>query len=314
MRNGQLLFLAKAWGEPLASIPQITASHSLRKGGRASKLLPGPTGPCLNQGRESNSDIARRASLRCNNPKPLCAIVIRGARETAGAHHSCRRRCIGGHFVPTPMPSDKLAKPLAIGTGRISRSRFAILMGEAMGFRVWVQTVARAPHIIRLASNHNDHLAKKRGSRREDAMGNDSRRSASSIALTRRDMLAGGAAMLAQLLGATGAIGFFWLLGRGVATRFRPVLYHLSMPIVTLLSLLIGYVVLQRPLAPVWDEAVSSIYTWCFLLGTCVCAVWLSMAVFSHAESLRKLLHDYHRAAAPAVDESAAAWARPREK
>jgi small-conductance mechanosensitive channel len=128
------------------------------------------------------------------------------------------------------------------------------------------------------------------------------------------------AAMLAQLLGAIGAIGFFWLLGRGVASRFRAgggpraVLYDLSMPIVTLLCLLIGYLVLQRPLAPVWDEAVTSIYTWCFVLGTCACAIWLSMAVFSHAEALRKLLHDYHRAAKPAVDQSASAWAGPKEK
>ena len=128
------------------------------------------------------------------------------------------------------------------------------------------------------------------------------------------------AGMAAQLLGAIGAIGFFWLLGRGVASRFRAgggpraVLYDLSMPIVTLLSLLIGYLVLQRTLAPVWDDAVSLIYTWCFLLGTCACAVWLSMAVFSHAEPLRKLLHDYHRAATPIVDQSASAWARPKEK
>ena len=128
------------------------------------------------------------------------------------------------------------------------------------------------------------------------------------------------AAMLAQLLGAIGAIGFFWLLGRGVASRFqagggpRAVLYHLSLPIVTLLSLLIGYLVLQRPLAPVWDEAVNSIYTWCFVLGTCACAVWFSMAVFSHAEPLRKLLHDYHRAVTPTVDQAASGWARLKEK
>ena len=128
------------------------------------------------------------------------------------------------------------------------------------------------------------------------------------------------AAMLAQLLGAIGAIGFFWLLGRGVASRFqagggpRAVLYHLSLPIVTLLSLLIGYLVLQRPLAPVWDEAVNSSYTWCFVLGTCACAVWFSMAVFSHAEPLRKLLHDYHRAVTPTVDQAASGWARLKEK
>jgi serine/threonine protein kinase len=114
--------------------------------------------------------------------------------------------------------------------------------------------------------------------------------------------------MLAQLLSAVGAIGFVWLLGRGVASRFRAgngphaVLYDLSMPLVTLGVVTIAYLVLQRPIAPLLDDALSSIYTWCFVLGTCACAVWLSMAVFSHAEALRKLLHDYRRTGVSTVD------------
>ena len=114
--------------------------------------------------------------------------------------------------------------------------------------------------------------------------------------------------MLAQLLSAVGAIGFFWLLGRGVASRFRAgngpraVLYDLAMPLVTLGVVAIAYLVLQRPIAPLLDDALSSIYTWCFVLGTCACAVWLSMAVFSHAEALRKLLHNYRRTGVSTVD------------
>jgi hypothetical protein len=52
MRNGQLLFLAK--GRAPASVPQnYSIAFPLRKGREASKLLPGPTVPFLNQGRES---------------------------------------------------------------------------------------------------------------------------------------------------------------------------------------------------------------------------------------------------------------------
>jgi hypothetical protein len=116
------------------------------------------------------------------------------------------------------------------------------------------------------------------------------------------------AATLAQLLGAIGAIGFFWLLGRGVASRFQAgggpaYLYDLSMPIVTLLSLLIGYVVLQRPLAPVWDEAVSSIYTWCFVLGTCACAVWLQHGRVQSRRAFAQAASRLSPGRAPAVDQ-----------
>jgi hypothetical protein len=107
------------------------------------------------------------------------------------------------------------------------------------------------------------------------------------------------AAMLAQLLAAGGVLVFLWLLARSVALRFRAgggpraVLYDLSMPIVTLVAQAIAWVVLQKLLGPALEETLSSIYAWGFLLGTCACAVWLSMAVFSHAEPLRKLLHGY---------------------
>jgi hypothetical protein len=105
------------------------------------------------------------------------------------------------------------------------------------------------------------------------------------------------AAVLAQLLGAGGAIVFLWLLARSVALRFqaeggvRAVLYDLAMPIVTLVSQAIAWIALQKLLGPALEEALSPVYAWGFLLGTCACAVWFSMAVFSHAEPLRKLLH-----------------------
>jgi serine/threonine protein kinase len=107
------------------------------------------------------------------------------------------------------------------------------------------------------------------------------------------------AAMVAQLLGTTGLIVFFWMLGRGLVLRFRAegspraVLCDLLTPIVTLMAMAIAYVLLQRPLAPLLDEKLSSLYARGFLLGTCAGAVWLSMAVFTHAEPLRKLLHEY---------------------
>ena len=109
------------------------------------------------------------------------------------------------------------------------------------------------------------------------------------------------AAVLAQLLGAGGAIVFLWLLARSVALRFqseggtRAVLYELSMPIVTLVAQAIAWIVLQKLLGAALDETLSRVYAWGFLLGTCACAVWFSMAVFSHAEPLRKLLHGVRR-------------------
>ena len=111
------------------------------------------------------------------------------------------------------------------------------------------------------------------------------------------------AATLVQLLGAGGAVLFLWLFGRGLALRLRAkggprsVLYDLLMPVVTLGSLAIAYAVVLRLLAPALDEARISACAWGFLLGACACAIWLCMAVFSHAEALRALLHDYRHTA-----------------
>jgi hypothetical protein len=120
------------------------------------------------------------------------------------------------------------------------------------------------------------------------------------------------AASLSQLLGAAGIVLFFWLFGRGVALRFRAqggthaVLCDLLTPIVTLAALGLAYLALQRPIVGLLDEKTSSAYSLTFFLASCGCAVWISMVVFSHAEPLRRLLHQYRsgtRAARP--DESA---------
>ena len=47
-----------------------------------------------------------------------------------------------------------------------------------------------------------------------------------------------------------------------------------------------------------------------FLLAACACTIWLSMAVFSHAEPLRQLLQEYQRASA----RNNSAWAGSKEK
>jgi hypothetical protein len=123
------------------------------------------------------------------------------------------------------------------------------------------------------------------------------------------------AAMVAELLTTVGFIVFVWMLGRGLALRLREaggpraVLCELLTPIVTLVAMAIAYVLLQRPLAPLLDEALSSLYARGFLLGTCACAVWLSMTVFTHAEPLRRLLDDYRRSGI-----RLGKWARPKEK
>jgi serine/threonine protein kinase len=112
-----------------------------------------------------------------------------------------------------------------------------------------------------------------------------------------------GAPTAIELLGAGGAIGFLWLFGRGLVLRFlakggpRCVLYDLVMPVITLGSLAMTYAVVLRLLGPALDEAQTSACAWGFLLGACACAIWLSMAVFSHAEALRGILHGYRRAA-----------------
>jgi hypothetical protein len=96
-----------------------------------------------------------------------------------------------------------------------------------------------------------------------------------------------GAATAIELLGAGGAIGFLWLFGRGLVLRF----------LVKGGSLAMTYAVVLRLLGPALDEAQTSACAWGFLLGACACAIWLSMAVFSHAEALRGILHGYRRAA-----------------
>ena len=107
------------------------------------------------------------------------------------------------------------------------------------------------------------------------------------------------AATAIELLSALGAITFVWLLGRRLALRLRvsggprSVLYDLLMPILTLGSLALTYAVVLHLLAATLDEARISACAWAFLLAGCACAIWLCMAVFSHAESLRALLHDY---------------------
>ncbi len=115
-----------------------------------------------------------------------------------------------------------------------------------------------------------------------------------------------------ELLGAAGAIVLLWLFGRGLALRLRAkggprsVLYDLLMPLVTLGSLALAYAVMLRLLAPALDETHISVCAWAFLLVACGCAIWLCMAVFSHAEALRALLHDY-RPAARTSDQSGSA-------
>jgi Na+/glutamate symporter len=69
------------------------------------------------------------------------------------------------------------------------------------------------------------------------------------------------------------------------------VLYDLVIPVITLGSLALTYAVVLRLLGPALDETQVSACAWGFLLGACACAIWLSMAVFSHAEALRGLLH-----------------------
>jgi hypothetical protein len=107
------------------------------------------------------------------------------------------------------------------------------------------------------------------------------------------------AAAAMQLLGASGAIVFLWLFGRALARRFLAkggpwsVLYDLVIPVITLGSLALTYAVVLRLLGPALDETQVSACAWGFLLGACACAIWLSMAVFSHAEALRGLLHGY---------------------
>ena len=125
------------------------------------------------------------------------------------------------------------------------------------------------------------------------------------------------ATMLAQLLAAGGTIVFLWLLGRSLALRFRAeggpraVLYDLSLPFVTLVCQAVAWIVLQKLLGPALEETLSSVFAWGFLLGTCACAVWFSMAVFSHAEPLRRLLHGVRRPR-PAADEDGLAGAKER--
>jgi hypothetical protein len=128
------------------------------------------------------------------------------------------------------------------------------------------------------------------------------------------------AAMLARWLGAAGAIAFLWLLGRGAALRFREagagraVMYELLMPVITLLVLAIAYGVLQKPLGPALDDTLRSIYGWGFLLAVCACAVWLSMAVFSHAEPLSRLLQAYRQGKADGGAHSRSAHDRSEER
>jgi hypothetical protein len=128
------------------------------------------------------------------------------------------------------------------------------------------------------------------------------------------------AAALAELLGAGGAIVFLWLLGRGVALRFRMAggpragLHALLMPIVTLASLAIAYPALRRPLGPPLEQTLSSIYNLGFLLGTCACVLWLSMAVFSHGEQLWMLLHEDRPTGSRAGDPAGSAWAGSKER
>jgi hypothetical protein len=52
-----------------------------------------------------------------------------------------------------------------------------------------------------------------------------------------------------------------------------------------------------RWLAPALDETRIAACAWGFLLAGCACAIWLCMAVFSQAEALRTLLHDYRQTA-----------------
>jgi serine/threonine protein kinase len=108
-----------------------------------------------------------------------------------------------------------------------------------------------------------------------------------------------GAAALAQWLGMTGAVVFAWLLGRDLARRMsartvaHAALYAVLMPVVSALALGAAYAVAHRLLAPALDDAQLAAAAWAFLLATCACAIWLSMAVFSHADALRHLLHEY---------------------
>jgi serine/threonine protein kinase len=112
-----------------------------------------------------------------------------------------------------------------------------------------------------------------------------------------------GAATAVELLGAAGVVAFLWLFARGLAWRFlaqnrtRAVLYQLVMPIITLGALAIVYANVLRLLGPALDDGQLSACAWSFLLAACACAIWLSMAVFSHAEALRTLLHGYRQSA-----------------
>jgi hypothetical protein len=100
------------------------------------------------------------------------------------------------------------------------------------------------------------------------------------------------ASALVQLLGTGGAILFSWRLGHAVALRWwarGSVLYDLAMPVVTLACLAMAYAAVLRLLGAALGEQQLSACAWGFLIGACACAIWLCMAVFSHAGALRAL-------------------------
>ena len=123
------------------------------------------------------------------------------------------------------------------------------------------------------------------------------------------------AAALAQLLGASGAVVFAWLLGRDLARRLsarsaaHAALYAVLMPVVSVTALAVAYALAHWLLAPVLESAQVAAAAWAFLLAICACAIWLSMAIFSHADALRQLLHRYQHTGR----RGASAWAGSKE-
>jgi hypothetical protein len=100
------------------------------------------------------------------------------------------------------------------------------------------------------------------------------------------------AARLAQFLGYGGALLLLWLLAQRAARELRARGGHaqglgsLLVPLATLVVVPSCYYVLLIFAGGLMSTAFRAVFNWVFVLGTTAAAIWLTVALFHHAEAL----------------------------
>jgi len=108
---------------------------------------------------------------------------------------------------------------------------------------------------------------------------------------------------IVRFVGYGAALLLIWLTADRAAhelpedNEWRTLLRHMLVPLATLFVLAWSYPVPLLLLHPVMNDSAMTVYRWIFVLAISGAALWLTVAVYAHADVLGRVFNDIRRAA-----------------